>query len=143
MQYGGNAEFNIDGERLIWGDKVYWRGAMITDVPNLWIVAGYATASWTLGAQVTADLACRMISNMKRKGRVSATPRLPKGGITLKPKKTGRMGLKSGYIMEGMERLPKYGLQKPWLERGSYLGDLWDVKFGNIDLHMQYTLVPK
>jgi len=142
MNYGGNAEYYVDGEKINFGQKFFWRGVMIQDMPNLVIVRGYAKASFTLGADATAYFICRMVSHLKKNKLASAVPRIMEPG-SVKPRQgvttTGVMGLTSTYIKAAQHRIPKTSETAPWSDRKGYLNDLWDAKFASIDAGMQYT----
>lgn len=150
MKYGGNADIYIDGEELKWGEKFLWRGVMVQDVPNMAIVMGYTKASWTLGADATATLVCRMIKHLERNRLTSATPRIPvvdaKEGKKEMVKLTtasGLMGLTSTYITSAIHRLPKTSDDKPWKARGTYMEDMWDASFSSLSRGMQFVQAAK
>jgi cation diffusion facilitator CzcD-associated flavoprotein CzcO len=141
MKYGGNADFYVDGEKIIFGEKFFWRGVMIQDLPNLMIVRGYAKASWTLGADATAFFVCRLISHLKKNKLTCGVPRIanpdavkPRGATT-----SGVMGLTSTYIKAALHRVPKTSEMAPWADRKGYLYDLWDAKYSSLDEGMQFT----
>ena len=146
MKYGGNADIYVDGEELKWGEKFLWRGVMIQDVPNMAIVMGYTKASWTLGADATATLVCRMIKHLNSNKLTSATPRVPavedaegqKEMVKL-TSASGVMGLTSTYITTAIHRLPKTSDDKPWKARGSYLEDMWDARWASLSRGMQFV----
>lgn len=139
MEYGGGAEYIVDGKRLVWSDRFFWRGAMISGVPNLALIQGYSTAAWTLGADVTAHLVCRLIVHLDRKHKSSAAPRLPDGGLVVASNEPGIMGLTSNYIVKAKPRLPKTSDISPWRARGNYLADLWAAYFANLDNGLEYA----
>ncbi|TID25178.1 High osmolarity signaling protein [Venturia nashicola] len=132
LQYGGNSAFKIDSEPLDWHTKFLWRGSMIQDVPNLMLVQGYTTASWTLGADATAHMTCRMLKYFQRNKYSSATPRVTRSGVVEQNWEKGLMGLTSTYIRMAKGRLPKNGVEDPWRARKDYLWDLWFAKFGDL-----------
>lgn len=103
---------------------------MIQDVPNLMLVQGYTTASWTLGADATAHMTCRMLKYFQKNKYSSAVPRV--GSQDAESGETGLMGLTSTYIRMAKGRLPKHGSRDPWRARGDYLGDLWFAKWGDL-----------
>ena len=41
---------------------------MFSDVPNLIATFGYTTASWTLGADLISEYACKLINLLDKKG---------------------------------------------------------------------------
>jgi hypothetical protein len=141
LRYGGGAEIYVDGERINWGDKFFWRGMMIQDIPNCVLVQGYSKASWTLGADATAHTVCRLIKHLDHHKMSSATPRIPKEGMVEVSKAPGIMGLTSTYIVTGKHRVPKQSDSAPWKARGDYLQDMWVAKYGNLRPGLQFTSI--
>jgi cation diffusion facilitator CzcD-associated flavoprotein CzcO len=139
MKYGGNAEYYVDGEKILWGEKFLWRGVMVSDMPNMSIVQGYTKASWTLGADATAHMVVRMVKHLDSHKFSSCTPRVPKKDLVRITKATGVMGLTSTYILSALHRLPKTSDEAPWKGRGNYVQDIWDAKYSNINKGMQFT----
>jgi len=142
MKYGGNTDISIDGEKFDFGTKFLWRGAMVQDLPNACIVQGYTKASWTLGADATATLVCRMVNHLNKNNLSSAVPRIPRQGMVKVTSSAGVMGLTSTYILNATNRLPKTSDEKPWMARGDYLKDMWDAKFASLKAGMQFTTTP-
>ena len=64
----GDIAFEIDGQPLVFGDTVTYRGMMFTGIPNLAWVFGYFRASWTLRADLVGDFVCRLLKHMDEKG---------------------------------------------------------------------------
>jgi cation diffusion facilitator CzcD-associated flavoprotein CzcO len=145
MQYGGNTRITVDGEELVFGNKFFWRGVMISDVPNMAIVMGYTKASWTLGADATAAMVMRMLKYMSKRSITSATPRVADAEEKLKIATTtpALMGLSSTYILTALHRLPKTLKEDPWRARENYLWDMWDSRFADLSRAMQFTYAPR
>ena len=120
--------------------KYIWRGALLQDLPNLTFVFGYTNASWTLGADATAQLWIRILKQMKAKGMSSVVPRVDeKAGLLEVP----LLNLNSSYIKaaEQERTMPKGGDRGPWIPRNSYLKDIWHAKFGDIQTGLQFYRV--
>ncbi|RYP66194.1 hypothetical protein DL771_007927 [Monosporascus sp. 5C6A] len=49
MKIRGDIDLRVDGEPVIWGEKLACNVAMIEDVPNTGFMFGYADGAWTLG----------------------------------------------------------------------------------------------
>lgn len=140
LRIAGGAHVSVDNVPITIGDKYLWKTAMIQDVPNLVNMIGYTNASWTLGADATALLVCRLLKSMKSKGMTSAVPRLDedtKGVMKSLP----ALNLSSTYIARGAKDLPKTGDRAPWLPRSTYFSDLWSAKFGSITEGLQFEKV--
>ncbi|KAK0663263.1 FAD-containing monooxygenase EthA [Lasiodiplodia hormozganensis] len=138
VQLAGGAQINVDGERIDPGKKFIWKGLMLQDVPNLAYVIGYTNASWTLGADATAQLVTRLIKHMRGKGITSAVPRI-ESPEDLKPMPV--LNLSSTYLHKAEGALPKAGDKGPWVARKSYFTDIWNAKFGDIKTGLQFYRV--
>ena len=138
LKMAGGACISVDGAPITLGDKFLWNGVMLQDLPNLATVIGYTNASWTLGADATALLFCKLVKYMRSKGFASAVPRL-NGASSIKS--VPALNLTSTYVVRGMRALPKAGDKAPWLPRNSYITDLWTAKFGDITRELQFERV--
>ena len=118
LQVLGGAEVTIDGATIPVSEKFYYKGAMLQDVPNMAMVFGYINASWTLKADLIADLVCRVLNHMEEHGFAACTPRAE--GI-------GDQGpfitLTSGYFQRARHLLPRQGDRAPWKLYQNYLQD--------------------
>ncbi len=54
----GGTRVYIDGELLEYGAKSHraWRSCMLSEIPNMGFVIGYADASWTLGSDASVQM---------------------------------------------------------------------------------------
>ena len=138
IRTAGGAQISVDKTPIDIGQKFLWKGVMLQDVPNAATVIGYTNASWTLGADATALLVCRLLKYLKEKGITSAVPRLEHAETM---KSTSALNLSSTYVVKGMKEIPKAGDRAPWLPRTSYFADLWAAKFGNITEGLQLERV--
>ncbi|KAF9884388.1 hypothetical protein FE257_001788 [Aspergillus nanangensis] len=131
----GGMRVTVNGNPIDIGTKYAWNNAMVQDVPNFIFSLGYINASWTLGADATAQLFCRLAKQMQRGGYETVVPRL-RGceGMQNKP----LLGLTSTYISEGEKNLPKCGDVAPWAPRATYFFDLCKAKFGDISTGLEF-----
>jgi cation diffusion facilitator CzcD-associated flavoprotein CzcO len=129
----GDIAFTIDGKPLDFADTVTYRGMMFTGVPNLVWVFGYFRASWTLRADLVADFVCRLLPHMKLKQaqRVEVALRPEDGDMPLLPW-IDTENFNPGYLMRGLQLLPKRGDKPEWQHSQNY----WREKneFPAIDL---------
>ncbi|KAF7523148.1 hypothetical protein G7054_g11879 [Neopestalotiopsis clavispora] len=88
-------------------DKFAWKAAMLQDVPNLVFMTGYETASWTLGADVSAQLFLRLLRQMDRRGAKVATPKVAPAAADMQEKPM--MSLSSTYVKTAGKVFPKGG----------------------------------
>ena len=109
---------------------------MLQDLPNAAFVIGYTNASWTLGADATARMVCRMLKFMEGKGIRSATPRLGKGE---KMQERSILNLSSTYIEKAKGELPKGGDRGPWRPRENYLVDYWVAGYGDLTDSVEFV----
>lgn len=135
MQLAGGARISVDGKPIDVSTKFMWKGVMLQDMPNVAFVVGYTNASWTLGADATAQTVCRLLKHMDSVKVLSAVPRVPEGQ-RIKP--TPVLNLHSTYIEKAKGQLPKSGDVSPWQPRASYFSDYWTSNYGNVTTGMEF-----
>ena len=121
----GDIAFSVDGKKIDFGATVTYRGMMFTGIPNLVWVFGYFRASWTLRADLLADFVCRLLKYMEAKG-------MKKVEVALRPEDKDMPLLpwidpenfNPGYLMRGMDLLPKRGAKPEW----QHTQDYWKEK---------------
>jgi monooxygenase len=123
----GDVEVRVDGHPRELGETMFYKGMLLSDVPNLAMVWGYVNASWTLKADLTAGYVCRLLRYMDRHGYTMAVPRrdpavLPRPFLTFT----------SGYVQRALAMLPKQGSRRPWAVHQNYLLDLLNMRYGRI-----------
>jgi cation diffusion facilitator CzcD-associated flavoprotein CzcO len=140
IQFGGGAQVTVDGEPYHMNQKLIWRGALLQDLPNFTFIFGYTNASWTLGADATAQLWVRLLKEMKAKELTSMTPTLQDGEVV---NDVALLNLNSTYIKAAQESntLPKGGDRGPWVPRSSYFKDIWFAKYGDIVTGLQFKRI--
>lgn len=136
MHFAGGIPITVDQVPVEWPSKLIWNGCMIQDVPNLFFIWGYTNASWTLGAEETAFIACRLLKHMEREGKQVALPRTPDGFET---EKQLMWKLYSTYANVANQDLPKYGSSGPWRPRGKVLLDLMHARWGNVTKGLEFV----
>jgi cation diffusion facilitator CzcD-associated flavoprotein CzcO len=136
MQLAGGMNLSVDGKPVNAATKYVWKGVMLQDLPNAAFVIGYTNASWTLGADITAQLVCRLLKHMNANKLSSAVPRVPEGK-NLKP--VALLNLSSTYIEKAKGSLPMGGNIAPWKPRANYLVDHWAVDYGNLTADLEFT----
>lgn len=114
----GGVEPSVDGRRVELSDQFIWRGAMITGLPNLAVCVGYTNASWTLRADLTARLVCRVVDHMDRNGYASVVA-TPDRALDRRP----LLDLASGYVQRAIDTFPRQGDRGPWRVRQNYVLD--------------------
>lgn len=130
----GDIAFTVDGEPLDFSRTVTWRGALFTGIPNLAWVFGYFRASWTLRADLIADLLCRLLDTLDAKGARIVVPALrPEDeGMPLLPW-VDPENFNPGYLQRGMHLLPKQGDRQPWLHTQDYWTEKDELPAASLD----------
>ncbi len=127
---GGSADIDVDGEPVVFGQKVNYKGVMFSGVPNFGMTMGYTNASWTLKADLTSEYICRLVNFMDRNKTPIATPVLPAdGSVETEP----MLDLSSGYVRRAIKDLPKQGDRKPWRLNQNYPKDIINLRYKAID----------
>jgi len=117
LAFGGITP-RIDGEPVPLAEQFVWQGAMLTGVPNFAVCIGYTNASWTLRADLTSRLVCKVLRHIDRHGYDAVVPR-PDGELAQRP----LLDLASGYIQRSVDEFPRQGDRRPWKVRQNYLLD--------------------
>ncbi|WP_430426879.1 flavin-containing monooxygenase [Parasphingorhabdus sp.] len=127
---GGSAAIEVDGEPVIFGDKINYKGVMFSGIPNFGMTMGYTNASWTLKADLTSEYVCRLINHMDKNGTPIATPTLPAGeSIGAEP----MLDFSSGYVQRAIKDLPKQGDRKPWRLNQNFPKDIVNLRYKTVD----------
>lgn len=131
LRFAGGMNITVDGMNYEPSEKFVWKGVMLEDLPNAAFVVGYVDASWTLGADATAQTMTRMFNQMKKEGVVEVTPhRNEKERREMK--ETNLLRLNSTYVTKGKSVLPKGGDSGQWVPRSNYIRDIFMAWFGDI-----------
>ncbi|KAI1402456.1 FAD/NAD(P)-binding domain-containing protein [Hypoxylon fuscum] len=129
LQFGGGMQISIDGRPVDIAEKFTWKGAMVQDVPNLMFILGYANASWTLGADVVAQIFVRLLRLLQKRGAQAAVPRLenPAG----MPERAV-FDLSSSYMRNAKEVFPRAGTGN-WDHKRNYILDMFGAQWGSVE----------
>ena len=124
----GGAEILVDGVIAKFNEKMLYKGAMFSGVPNLAVAFGYTNASWTLRCDLTARYVCRLLKYMDHKGWSIALPYLADPSMASEP----LLNFSSGYVRRADGVLPRQGQKAPWRVKQNYAKDVADFTFGSI-----------
>ena len=117
----GDIVFSRDGEPIDFAETVTWRGMMFTGVPNLLWVFGYFRASWTLRADLIADLVCRLLDTMEARGATKVVPELrPEDADMTIGSWIDPDNFNPGYLMRSEHLLPRAGDTPEWQHSQDY-----------------------
>jgi monooxygenase len=118
LEPNGGIAPTVDGEPVRLPEQFVLLGAMITGIPNFAFAVGYTNASWTLRADLTSRLVCKVLNWMDERGYAAVVPQ-PHKELDARP----LMDLQSGYIQRGAADLPRQGTRAPWRMRQNYVLD--------------------
>ena len=129
MQLLNGIDIKIDNETLDISKKLQYKTMMFSDVPNLIATFGYTTASWTLGADLISEYACKLINLLDKKDCNYFCPESGDDVIS----KNDYLDLTSGYIERVKHQLPKQGSRDPWINTQDYLKDITQIRFKSLE----------
>ncbi len=129
IQILGGIELKVDGKAIDPSEKMYYKGAMVEDVPNFAMVFGYTNSSWTLKADLIGDYVARLIHYMNNRRYLQCTPRNQDKAVGSLP----FIQMSSGYIQRALNRIPRQGDRAPWRLYQNYIKDWWQFKKHDID----------
>jgi cation diffusion facilitator CzcD-associated flavoprotein CzcO len=108
----------VDGVPVPLAEQFVWRGLMLTGIPNFAACIGYTNASWTLRADLSSRLVCKVLNHMERHDYAAVVPS-PDGPLAARP----LLDLASGYIQRSIDAFPRQGDRSPWRVPQNYLID--------------------
>ncbi|MGW4535062.1 flavin-containing monooxygenase [Nocardia sp. NPDC004340] len=114
----GGIDLVVDGTPVALSEQFVWQGTMLTGVPNFAVCIGYTNASWTLRADLTSRLVCKVLGYMERNGYTAVVPE-PDRALRERP----LLDLASGYVQRSIGDFPRQGDRNPWTVRQNYLLD--------------------
>ncbi|MQY23674.1 flavin-containing monooxygenase [Nocardia macrotermitis] len=124
----GGISLVVDGTPITLSDEFVWQGAMLTGVPNFAVCIGYTNASWTLRADLTSRLVCKVLAHMDRRAYPAVVPQ-PHAHLDEHP----LLDLASGYIQRSIADFPRQGSRHPWKVRQNYILDSATTMRTNLD----------
>lgn len=120
LAVAGKIDVRVNGEPVAWNDRIFYKGCMLSGMPNFAMVIVYANASATLRSEIVARYICRVLRHLDQTGTTVATPTPPPGiAATDEP----LLGLQSGYLLRSMHLMPRNGTARPWRLDHDYLLD--------------------
>ena len=122
-------DIEVDGRPVRLGETLNYRGAMISDTPNLAAVFGYTNASWTLKADLVSAWVCRVLAYMDRRGFGSATPENTDPQVTPEP----FLSFTSGYVQRSIGQFPRQGSKPPWRLHQNYVRDILTLRYARLN----------
>ena len=138
LQALGGIAVSVDGEKVAPNERFIYRRHLLDDIPNAAWCVGYTNASWTLGADLTARSVADLLAYMRTHGYTHAYPHL---GSTHMPEQPA-FNLQAGYVLRGVDALPKSGTRRPWMLTHNYLRDAMAHRFDDIGDSMVFGRAP-
>ena len=133
LPFGGIAP-SVDGRTVDLHEQFVWQGAMLTGVPNFAVCIGYTNASWTLRADLTHRLVCKVLNHLDRHAYAAGVP-LPRHELVERP----LLDLSSGYVQRSIDMFPRQGDRGPWRVRQNYLLDSATTMWRRLRGSMEFT----
>jgi cation diffusion facilitator CzcD-associated flavoprotein CzcO len=137
LRLGGGIDIFVDGKPFSMSEHYAWRGLMLESLPNLAFSFGYFDASWTLGVDTSAKLACRLLKRMRINNVSMIVPQRTEEDER-RMKDLSFMPLSSTYVQKGLHALPKVGDRSWWRPRSTYLVEAFSIKLGNIQAGLNW-----
>ncbi len=134
MQALGGVALSVDGDAVEPHQRFMYRRRLLEDVPNVAWCMGYTNASWTLGADMTARAVADLLAYMGSHGYTHAYPHRGQEEMAEQP----AFNLQSGYVLRGLEALPKSATQRPWMLSHTYIRDAVGHRLEQIDESMVF-----
>src|SRR5215475_157330 len=125
----GGMSIAVDGREISMADTVGYKGMMLSGVPNLALVLGYANSSWTLKSDLVSEYVCRLLEHMDLHGYRQCTPRPPDASHPTLP----LIELQAGYVLRSLAALPKQGSAAPWRLHQNYVRDLIALRYARLE----------
>jgi monooxygenase len=124
----GGVQLTVDGQPVDPPRTRVYKGAMLSDVPNLAMALGYTNASWTLKCELIAQYVCRLLAHMDRRGARWCVPR---AGADVGDEPV--IDFSAGYVQRALPLLPRQGARVPWKLYQNYLRDLVMLRYRPVD----------
>ena len=122
LAVAGKIDVRVDGVPVAFNQRIYYKGCMFSNLPNLAVVFGYLNASWTLRADINSDYVCRVLEHMRTTGATIATPVLsPQAEAAIVEDDV--FDFSSGYIQRGKHIMPRNSVAYPWRLNQEYVID--------------------
>ncbi|HWH30464.1 MAG TPA: NAD(P)/FAD-dependent oxidoreductase [Mycobacteriales bacterium] len=133
MQVLGRLALSLDGTPVRPEEHVLWRGALLSGVPNFAMCIGYVSLSWTMRADLTSRLVCRVLDHMRRRDLAAVTVDPPAPDVARLP----LMDLRSGYVRRSIDAFPRLGDRGPWRMRQIYALDSAGIATTRLARHLR------
>lgn len=124
----GGIELSVDGTCVDLADTMAYKALMLSGIPNFIFTIGYTNASWTLKADLVTEYAIRLLTYLDEHGLHSF---VAEKDPAVEPRPF--MDFSSGYVLRGLDKLPRQGDRAPWLLKQNYVTDVRTIRNDDID----------
>jgi len=125
----GGIEVSVGGRAVALPEKLVYKSAMLSDVPNMVFVFGYTNSSWTLKLDLVCEYVCRLIAFMDERGYASARAVNDDPAMPTRP----FLDFGAGYVRRAVDRFPRQGTSGPWQVKMSYAADVAALRDAPLD----------
>ncbi|BDZ52216.1 monooxygenase flavin-binding family protein [Frondihabitans sucicola] len=134
----GGIRIDVDGESVDLGERWFYKGLLVSGVPNFALCIGYTNASWNLRSDLSTRYLCRLLAHLDRSGFTTCVPAAPPDGVEPLP----LIDLKAGYVTRSAHLLPHRAARDPWRMKQNYLRDFVSLRVSRLDDRMAFGRVP-
>jgi len=136
LSLAGKIQLSIDSQPIKPHESYFYRGAMLSDLPNAFIMFGYTNASWTLKVDLVADWACRLCNYVEKNNFKTVTPTNPKN--TADFQEVEALDMTSSYIQRYKNLMPRTGNRTPWTLKQDYYFDSLQFSYGDLTRELKF-----
>jgi len=127
VQLHGGATLYVDDKETSLGGVIAYRDTLYSGVPNMAGTMGYYNGSWTLKAELQAELIGRIIHKMREQQWDICIPDAANVELNQSAYFT------PGYAVRAAHLLPGSGTTAPWKSLQSFPLDIFRYRYGSID----------
>ena len=128
---------DVDGVVYDSPEHFIYRGCMLDGIPNFLFTIGYANAGWTLKSDLVSMYFCEIINYCESRGFYSFCP--SSEGVEKNSSST-LLNLDSGYLSRAADRMPKQGVDHPWIVSQNVVTDFWRYKVESFPPELKFQL---
>jgi monooxygenase len=135
LQLMGGIPFTVNGQIADATKSTTYKGIMYSGIPNLASIFGYTNAPFTMRADPTMRIVCKVLNRMRARGWSRCMPQPPAPGSQEAP----FIDLTSGYVQRTLDRFPKQSADDPWRIRQNLLTDRLALAWQRIGPGLEFS----
>jgi monooxygenase len=136
LQLMGGIPIKVNGQIADPTQSVTYKGMMYSGIPNLASIFGYTNAPFTMRADPTMRIVCKILNQMRSEGTRRCTPLAPEDDTP----RTPFIDLASGYVQRTVDRFPKQSAHDPWRIRQNFLSDRFALASQRVGPGLEFSL---